>query len=131
MSQTSPGDALITGTDFIALGSNDFEASERFYGETLGLERSKRWGEMPGVEFETGNLTVAVMESAAFGIEFKPHSHPVEFRVGDVPAARAELESRGVEFLGETIDSGVCHQAMFTDPCGNLLAIHHRYAPIG
>ncbi|HEX8688998.1 MAG TPA: hypothetical protein VF729_02020 [Solirubrobacterales bacterium] len=44
-------------------------------------------------------------------------------------AARAELESRGVEFKADTLDSGVCHQAFFTDPDGNALPIHHRYAP--
>jgi hypothetical protein len=84
---------------------------------------------MPGQEFETGNLTLAVMQSDAFGQQFSPHSLPVEFRVDDVAAARGELESRGVTFEGDTIDSGVCHQAFFKDPDGNSLAIHHRYAP--
>jgi catechol 2,3-dioxygenase-like lactoylglutathione lyase family enzyme len=69
------------------------------------------------------------MESEAFGIEFKPHSHPIALQVDDVEAARAELESRGVSFEGDTIDSGVCHQALFKDPDGNMLEIHHRYAP--
>jgi catechol 2,3-dioxygenase-like lactoylglutathione lyase family enzyme len=81
------------------------------------------------VEFETGNLTIAVMQSDAFGIEFQANNHPIALRVDDVEAARAELESRGVEFKGDTIDSGVCHQALFEDPDGNLLDIHHRYAP--
>jgi hypothetical protein len=39
------------------------------------------------------------------------------------------LQSRGVEFKGEPIDSGVCLQAFFEDLDGNALAIHHRYAP--
>ena len=95
----------------------------------LGLPESKRWGKMPAVEFETGNLTIAVMQSDAFGIEFQANNHPIELRVEDFEAAHAELESRGVEFEGETIDSGVCHQAFFSDPDGNALAIHHRYAP--
>jgi len=84
---------------------------------------------MPGVEFETGNLTIAIMQSDAFGLEFRAHNHPIEFRVDDVPAARVELESRGVVFEADTLDSGVCHQAFFSDPDGNALAIHHRYAP--
>jgi predicted enzyme related to lactoylglutathione lyase len=83
---------------------------------------------MPAGEFETGSLTVAVMQSDAFGIEFSPHTHPIEFHVDEFDAAKAELESRGVEFVGETIDSGVCWQAHFKDPDGNMLAIHHRYA---
>jgi len=33
--------------------------------------------------------------------------------------ARAELEAKGVVFAGETMDTGVCHMAIFTDPDGN------------
>ena len=120
---------LITGTDFICVGTKDFDAAVRFYGEVLGLPESKRWGSMPAVEFETGNLTIAIMQSDAFGLEFRAHNHPIEFRVDDVAAARAELESRGVAFEADTLDSGVCWQALFHDPDGNMLAIHHRYAP--
>ena len=65
----------------------------------------------------------------ALGIEFSPNSVPVALQVDDVAAARAELESRGVSFSGETIDSGVCHMANFRDPEGNALMLHHRYAP--
>jgi catechol 2,3-dioxygenase-like lactoylglutathione lyase family enzyme len=121
--------SLITGTDFITVATQDFDAAVSFYGDVLGLSESKRWGQMPAVEFETGNLTIAVMQSSAFGIEFRANNHPIEFRVDDFEAAQAELESRGVEFRGETIDSGVCKQAFFEDPDGNRLAIHHRYAP--
>jgi catechol 2,3-dioxygenase-like lactoylglutathione lyase family enzyme len=121
--------SLITGTDFITVGTRDFDAAIEFYGNVLGLPESKRWGRMPGAEFETGNLTIAVMQSDAFGVDFQPHVHPIELRVDDVEAARGELESRGVEFEGEILDSGVCHQTFFSDPDGNALALHHRYAP--
>jgi catechol 2,3-dioxygenase-like lactoylglutathione lyase family enzyme len=120
---------LVTGTDFITVATRDFDAAVRFYGEVLELPESKRWGQMPAAEFETGNLTIAVMQSDAFGLEFQANNHPIELRVDDVEAARGELVSRGVAFKGETIDSGVCHQAFFEDPDGNALAIHHRYAP--
>jgi catechol 2,3-dioxygenase-like lactoylglutathione lyase family enzyme len=120
---------LITGTDFITVATTDFDAAVAFYRGVLGLPESKRWGRMPAAEFETGNLTIAVMQSDAFGLEFRPNNHPIELRVDDFAAARAELESRGVAFKGETIDSGVCYQAHFEDPDGNALAIHHRYAP--
>jgi catechol 2,3-dioxygenase-like lactoylglutathione lyase family enzyme len=121
--------SLITGTDFITVATKDFDGAVEFYGNVLGLPESKRWGQRPAVEFETGNLTIAVMQSDAFGIEFQANNHPIELRVDDVEAARTELESRGVDFKGDTIDSGVCHQAFFEDPDGNALAIHHRYAP--
>ena len=81
------------------------------------------------LQFETGSLTIAVMQSDAFGIEFRANNHPVALHVEDFERARAELASRGVEFKGETLDSGVCYQAFFEDPDGNVLAIHHRYAP--
>jgi len=128
MTTSSP---LVTGTDFITVATNDFAAAEEFYGGVLGLPLSKRWGDKPAGEFETGNLTIAVMESQAFGLDFRANNHPIELRVDDVAAARAELESRGVEFEGDILDSGVCHQAFFEDPDGNALAIHHRYAPPG
>lgn len=125
----SPPTPLITGTDFITVATRNFDAAADFYGGVLGLPLSKRWGQKPAAEFETGNLTIAVMQSDAFGLEFRPNNHPIELRVDDFSAAHDELESRGVEFKGETIDSGVCYQAFFEDPDGNLLAIHHRYAP--
>ena len=119
----------VTGVDFIAVPTRDFEQADEFYGTVLGLTRSKRWGNMPAGEFETGSLTIAVMQSDAFGLEFQPHTHPVALHVDDVHAARAELEAKGIVFAGETMDSGVCYMAHFKDPDGNALMFHHRYAP--
>ena len=119
----------ITGVDFIAVPTRDFEKADAFYGNVLGLRRSKRWGQMPAAEFETGTLTIAVMQSDAFGIEFQPHSHPIALHVDDVEAARGELEAQGVSFAADTMDSGVCHMAHFADPDGNALMLHSRYAP--
>ena len=102
---------LINGTDFITIGTTDIDRAAEFYGNVLGLTRSKQWGKMPAIEFETGSLTLAVMQSDAFGLEFKANNHPIEFHVDDFEGARAELQSRGVEFEGDTLDSGVCHQA--------------------
>ena len=121
--------SLVTGVDFICVPTRDFDAAAEFYGNVLGLEVSKRWGSMPAGEFETGSLTIALMQSDAFGIEFQPHTHPIALHVDDVEAARAELETRGVIFGADTMDSGVCHMAHFKDPDGNSLMIHHRYAP--
>jgi len=121
--------SLITGTDFITVATKDIDAAMEFYGNVLGLPFSKRWGQMPAAEFETSTLTIAVMQSDAFGIEFRSNNHPIALRVDDVEAARAELESRGVRFKGDILDSGVCHQAFFEDPDGNVLGLHHRYAP--
>ena len=118
----------ITGVDFVTLPAQDIEVSRAFYGDTLGLPFVKQWGDMPGLEFQAGNLTLALMDPTAFGQSFVAHAVPVALHVDDVAAARAELEAKGVAFLGETIDSGVCHQALFKDPAGNVLDLHHRYA---
>jgi catechol 2,3-dioxygenase-like lactoylglutathione lyase family enzyme len=120
---------LITGTDFVAVATQDINAAEEFYSGVLGLPLSKRWGKMPAAEFETGTLTLAVMQSDAFGMEFRASNQPIALRVDDVAAAREVLESRGVEFKTGIIDSGVCHQTFFEDPDGNTLGLHHRYAP--
>jgi catechol 2,3-dioxygenase-like lactoylglutathione lyase family enzyme len=120
---------LVTGTDFVCVATRDIDRAVEFYGNVLGLPQSKRWGNMPGVEFETGSLTLAVMQSDAFGVEFQANNHPIALHVDDVEAARSELKSRGVKFNGDILDSGVCHQAFFEDADGNVLAIHHRYAP--
>ena len=120
---------LIAGVDFVTLWTKDFEAAEKFYGTTLGLPCIDRYGRAPGAEFQAGNLTLQVLDAASIGREFRPNG-PVAFRVDDVAAARAELESRGVEFI-HAFDSGVCHNAFFEDPDGNALLLHHRYAPKG
>jgi predicted enzyme related to lactoylglutathione lyase len=119
----------VSHTDFVTVFVDDFDAATKFYGDVLGLELSSRYGKIPGGEFETGNLTLQVMESAAVGIEFAPSKHPIALRVDDVAAARGELEEQGISFMGETIDSGVCHMALFEDPAGNTLMLHRRYAP--
>lgn len=119
----------VTGVDFITIPTRDFARASAFYQEVLGLPLSVRWGAMPAGEFETGTLTIAVIQSDAFGLEFQAHTHPVALHVSDVAAARAALEARGIAFAGETIDSGVCHMAHFHDPDGNSLMFHHRYAP--
>lgn len=121
--------SLITGVDFVTVPTDDFDASFRFYGEVLGLPFLKRWGDLPAAEFQAGNLTIAIMDPSAFGQEFRPHAVPIALQVADVAAARAELEAAGVAFVADTIDSGVCHQAIFRDPAGNTLDLHHRYAP--
>lgn len=121
----------VGGVDFVTIFVKDYPAAVGFYGETLGLEHTVDYGKIPAGEFETGNLTLQVMDAASIGREFEPSKHPIALHVDDVEAARAKLEAAGVAFHGETIDSGVCHMASFNDPDGNALLLHHRYAPRG
>jgi hypothetical protein len=94
--------------------------------ETLGL----RSDEHARNEFWVGDTCFAVWEPARFGEEFRPQANSIVLlHVDDVDAARSELEARGVQFEGDTFDTGVCHMADFNDPDGNRLTLHHRYAP--
>ena len=114
--------------DFIAVPTQDVERSEAFYAQTLGLEKNPNslhdW-----IEFETGNVTLALVSAEGHGREFVPLPHgSIALRVSDVEAAKAKLEAAGVE-CGDVWDSGACNGASFTDPDGNGIMIHHRYAP--
>jgi predicted enzyme related to lactoylglutathione lyase len=125
MSTTAP---IVTGVDFISIPTKDYAAAVEFYGTVLGLPCSAEYDKVPGAEFETGSVTLQVIDAAAIGRDFAPHPFPIALRVDDMDAAKAALESRGVSFMA-TFDSGVCHNAVFTDPDGNVLMLHHRYAP--
>jgi catechol 2,3-dioxygenase-like lactoylglutathione lyase family enzyme len=83
-------------------------------------------------EFWIGETCFGIYEPATFGVEFAPQRHAhIAMHVDDVAAARTELEAKGVEFSGETFDTGVCHMAFFRDPDGNDLMLHCRYLPRG
>lgn len=121
---------IVTGVDFVSVPTQDLERSVAFYGGTLGLRRSMYRPERNFAEFETGAVTLSVVDPERMGIgSFNPNTNHVALHVEDVAAARATLEERGVTFTGDTFDTGVCHMAFLTDPDGNALMLHHRYAP--
>jgi predicted enzyme related to lactoylglutathione lyase len=121
---------IVTGVDFVSLGTQDLERAVAFYGETLGLERSAYRPERNFAEFETGTVTISLIDPKRMGVgEFQPSANAIALQVDDVAAARAALEQRGVEFRGDVFDTGVCHMGFFADPDGNALMLHHRYAP--
>jgi catechol 2,3-dioxygenase-like lactoylglutathione lyase family enzyme len=123
----------VTGTievervDFVSVPTRDPARARRFYGELLGLDESTI-PEDVFPEFETSNVTLGVWQPEAVGKEFVPTSG-IALRVADVAEARRALEEAGVEFEGETIDTGVCHMAFCADFDGNGVIVHRRYAP--
>ena len=111
--------------DFVDIPTRDLERAIAFYRDVLQLPQNPR----QPTEFEAGNVTLALWKPEDQDVEFPTSAaHGIALRVEDVAAARAELEAKGVEFVGER-DSGVCNMAFFTDPDGNSLILHRRYAP--
>src|SRR4051795_6335296 len=116
---------MISKLDFVAIPSEDAERSRAFYVETLGL----RADDHARYEFWAGDTCLGIWEPEKLGMPFAPQKNGhLALHVDDVAAARAELEAKGVQFMGDTFDTGVCHMALFTDPDGNDLMLHRRYA---
>jgi len=113
--------------DFVSFLTQDIARAKRFYADVLGLEIETE-GESD-MEFRAGQVTLDIFDPTSVGQEFAPSPAGLALRVPDVGAARAELEGKGVEFQGETVDTGVCHMAFFRDPDGNALMLHRRYVP--
>lgn len=119
---------MITKLDFVAIPSQNSERSREFYVDMLRL----RPDEHGRFEFWVGNTCFGIWEPESFGMTFTPQKNGhLALHVDDVAVARAELEAKGIAFFGETLDTGVCHMAFFTDPDGNDLMLHHRYKPYG
>ena len=117
----------IERADFVSVPVQDMERAKRFYSETLEIHSPNLEAGFP--EFETGNVSLYLVNPAAIGAEFMPHNSHIALRVPDVAATRKALEAKGVEFEGEILDTGVCHMAFFRDSEGNALMLHRRYAP--
>jgi catechol 2,3-dioxygenase-like lactoylglutathione lyase family enzyme len=119
---------IVERVDFISVPVTDMERSKRFYGETLGLEAV---GDGGFPEYQLGeNVSVYLVDPTKIGREFTgPHTGSIALRVPDVEDARRELEAKGVEFAGGTLDTSVCHMAFLSDPDGNAIMLHRRYAP--
>jgi catechol 2,3-dioxygenase-like lactoylglutathione lyase family enzyme len=115
--------------DFVSFLTQDMPRAKRFYTDVLGLEIEGEDENGNDMELTAGQVTLDIFDPASIGQPFAPSLAGLALRVPDVAAARAELEAKGVEFDGETMDTGVCHMAFFKDPDGNALMLHRRYAP--
>ena len=111
--------------DFISIPTRDVARALAWYRNMLALPESS----VSEGELETPNVTISFWEPEAQDVAFVANEAGFAVRVADVETARAELEAKGVEFIGETWDSGVCHFAAFRDPDGNTVILHRRYAP--
>ena len=115
--------------DYIRIPVTDMAQATHFYGEVLGLRRNPHLSHEDWVEYEAGNVTLAVMTPHTHDYEFTPlPPGTLALRVPDVAEARARLAAAGVE-VNEMWDSGVCHGAGIRDPAGNPILLHRRYKP--
>ena len=114
--------------DYIRVPVTDMEAANHFYGEVLGLKRNPNSPADDWIEYEAGNVTLAVMTPHTHEYEFAPlPPATIALRVADVAAAKAKLEEAGLE-VSEMWDSGKCRGAGVSDPAGNRILLHRRYA---
>jgi methylmalonyl-CoA/ethylmalonyl-CoA epimerase len=118
----------------IALAVADVDRAERFFGETLGLRRLYRFGDL--CFFDCAG--VRLMVEKADTPEAIQRSSIIYFRCADLALAVRELGARGVSFVAEPnliaeMDDHDLWMAFFHDPDGHMLALMQEapkgYAP--
>jgi predicted enzyme related to lactoylglutathione lyase len=115
--------------DYVRVPATDIEEAKRFYGEALGLHENPNSPGGDWIEYEAGNVTLAVMTPHTHDYEFGPlPPATIALRVPDVAEAAARLRASGLA-VGEVWDSGKCRGVGVTDPAGNRILLHRRYAP--
>jgi catechol 2,3-dioxygenase-like lactoylglutathione lyase family enzyme len=115
--------------DYVRVPVKDIEEAKHFYGELLGLRENPNSLGDDWIEYETGNVTLAVMTPHTHDYEFMPlPPGALALRVPDVAEAKTKLERAGVS-VNEMWDSGRCRGASVRDPSGNPILLHRRYAP--
>ena len=75
---------LVTGVDFVPFSTKDLDASMDFYGNKLGLPRSVYVPERNYAEFETGNVTLSIVDGEAMGIGHNLNRTAMALHVDDV-----------------------------------------------
>jgi catechol 2,3-dioxygenase-like lactoylglutathione lyase family enzyme len=114
--------------DYIRVPVTDIEQAKHFYGELLGLRENPNSPGDDWIEYEAGNVTLAVMTPHTHDYEFSPlPPSTIALRVADVADAKAKLEAAGLQ-VNDMWDSGVCKGAGVNDPAGNRILLHRRYA---
>ena len=116
---------IVERVDFVSFLTQDLPRAKQFYFEVLGLEIESEGAS--DMELTCGQVTLDIFDPSSIGQPFASSTAGLALRVPDVDAARAELEAKGVEFDGETIETSVCRQAWFKDPDGNALMLHRRF----
>jgi predicted enzyme related to lactoylglutathione lyase len=112
---------------------DDHEKAKQFYGETLGLKVKELdvGAELPLLELDLGDRQILVYPKS----DLAPANYTIlNFPVKDVEATVDELAAKGIEFERyegfDQDEKGIDRSgpaggiAWFTDPAGNILAVH-------
>ncbi len=115
---------MIKEIAFVAIAVTDKDKARKFYQETLELKPGMTAMEGAWTEYEVGGMTIGV----GCHPDWKPSRDGVSiaFEVEDMDGTIAKLKERGVEFEMEKTETPVCFMAVFRDPDGNKLLVHHR-----
>lgn len=115
-----------TGMPFFVYPVRDMARSRAFYGGVLGLTEGHGW-EDKWVEYDVGPATLA-LSSIMEGMQPGAKAGAAALETDQFEETVAHLKARGVKFLLEPVDTGVCKFARFEDPDGNHLVLHRRHA---
>ena len=110
--------------DFVSVPTRDAARAVAWYRDVLGLHES----DYTEGEVEASNITFSFWRPEDDSLSFTPNESGVALRVADVAAAVEEVRAAGGEVMGIE-DTGVCHMGFVRDPDGNVIILHHRYAP--
>jgi catechol 2,3-dioxygenase-like lactoylglutathione lyase family enzyme len=108
--------------DFVNIATRDAKRARAWYRDVFGLDEDPN----NPAELVAGQVTLAFWEPENEGIEFKPDIAGFALRVDDIGAAKAELEEKGVQIVGQG-DTGVCNMVVCVDPDENAVILHRRY----
>lgn len=119
---------MFNKVDDVFFNVDDMDRAVAFYRDKLGLPvkyQSADW-----VELDAGNVTIALRRYGS-GPEGRPELEVGEgativLEVDDIEATRAELEGRGVKFIGGIFAYGAVKLAAFEDLNGNVLQIYQH-----
>jgi methylmalonyl-CoA/ethylmalonyl-CoA epimerase len=107
----------------IALGVDDVDRSEAFYGGKLGLRKLFRFGGL--VFYDCAGLRLLLEQTRKGAPQV---GSPIYFRVADIALARRELEGRGIVFTDDIhliapMEDHDLWMTFFRDPDDNILAL--------
>jgi glyoxylase I family protein len=117
----------LTGVHHVSINVTNAAESIRFYTEVLGLPMRE---DRPNFSFggawlQAGAQEIHLLEVPDF---VAPKGQHFAFAVPDLDACIRQLAGHGVHVSEPSLIDGICRQAFFSDPTGNLIELNERVA---